>query len=157
MTKLKKVEYETQTVYDLEYGKKHWNTCKMRNTHCRTWNMARNSGIREILRNTDCSTWILARKEKNVENKTQILYDLEYGEKHWKTEKWKLHTEIPGIMRENWQMRKRRNSHSRTWNMARNTVKSIKWDTHTVGPEFPNIFIFPKARHWTWCLPSNQY
>jgi hypothetical protein len=44
--------------------------------------MARNSGTREILRNTDCSTWILARKLKNVENETQTIYDLEYGEKH---------------------------------------------------------------------------
>ena len=44
--------------------------------------MARNSVIREILRNTGCSTWIVARNLKNVENDTQTLYDLEYGEKH---------------------------------------------------------------------------
>ena len=43
--------------------------------------MARNSGISEILRNTDCSNWILAKKPKTVENETQTLYDLEYGEK----------------------------------------------------------------------------
>jgi hypothetical protein len=48
--------------------------------------VARKSGIREILRKTDCSTWISARKEKNVENETQTLNDLEYGEK---TEKLK--------------------------------------------------------------------
>ena len=32
--------------------------------------------------NKQCSTWILARKLKNVENETQTLYYLEYGEKH---------------------------------------------------------------------------
>jgi len=37
------MEYETQTLCDLEYGEKHGKTCKMRNTHCRTWNMARNT------------------------------------------------------------------------------------------------------------------
>ena len=28
-----------------------------------------------------CRTWIIARKMKNVENETQTLYELEYGEK----------------------------------------------------------------------------
>ena len=37
-------------------------TWKMRNTHCRTWNMA--------------------RKLKKVENETETLHDLEYGQKH---------------------------------------------------------------------------
>jgi hypothetical protein len=41
--KLKKVENETQTLYELEYGKKWWKTWKMRNAHCRTWNMTRNT------------------------------------------------------------------------------------------------------------------
>ena len=35
---------------------------KKRNTNVRTWNIARKSGIREILRNTDYSTWILGKK-----------------------------------------------------------------------------------------------
>jgi hypothetical protein len=47
------VENETQTLFDLEYGKKHSKTWKMRNAH---------SG-----------TWIMARKLKNVENGTQTL------------------------------------------------------------------------------------
>ena len=46
---------------DLEYGEKHGKTCKMRNTHCRTWKMARNSEKRE--------------KEKCK------LQDMEHGEK----------------------------------------------------------------------------
>ena len=49
------------TLYYLEYGKKHSKTWKMRNPHRRTWNMA--------------------RKLKNVENETQTLFDLEYGDK----------------------------------------------------------------------------
>ena len=33
------------------------------------------------MRNTHCRTWIMGRKLKKVENETQTLYDLEYGEK----------------------------------------------------------------------------
>ena len=33
------------------------------------------------MRNTHCRTWIVARKLKNVENETQALYDLKYSEK----------------------------------------------------------------------------
>ena len=31
------------------------------------------------------------------------------------------------------QIRKMTNSHGRTWNMARNTEKRAKWETHSVG------------------------
>ena len=40
---LKNVENETQTLFNLEYGEKHSKMWKMRNAHCRTWKMARNS------------------------------------------------------------------------------------------------------------------
>ena len=40
--KLKNVENETQTLYDLEYCEKLLKTWKMRNAHCGTWIMARN-------------------------------------------------------------------------------------------------------------------
>jgi hypothetical protein len=33
-------------------------------------------------------TWNMVKKLKNVENETQILLELEYGEKHSKT--WKM-------------------------------------------------------------------
>jgi hypothetical protein len=33
------------------------------------------------MRNSHGRTWIMARKQKNVENEKQTLYDLEYGEK----------------------------------------------------------------------------
>ena len=39
--KLKNVENNTQTIFDLENGRKHSKTGKMRNAHCMTWNMAR--------------------------------------------------------------------------------------------------------------------
>jgi hypothetical protein len=36
------------------------------------------------MKNTHYRNWIVARKLKNLENETETLYDLEYGEKHWK-------------------------------------------------------------------------
>ena len=39
--KLKIFENETHTLFHLEYGLQHSKTWKMRNSHCRTWNMAR--------------------------------------------------------------------------------------------------------------------
>ena len=63
--KRKKLQNETQTLYDLEYGQKQSKTWKMRNTHSRTW--------------------IMARKLKNVENETQTLFDLVCDKKQGKT------------------------------------------------------------------------
>ena len=37
----KHLENETQTLYDLENGKKHGRRWKIRNAHFRTWKMAR--------------------------------------------------------------------------------------------------------------------
>jgi hypothetical protein len=45
--KLKKLENETQTIFDLEYGDKHSKTWKMRNAHCMSWSMARKLKIME--------------------------------------------------------------------------------------------------------------
>jgi hypothetical protein len=50
--KLKNVENERQTLYDLEYEDKLWNTLKMRNEHYRTWNMARKLKIMENEKHT---------------------------------------------------------------------------------------------------------
>ena len=33
------------------------------------------------MRNKHCRNWIVERKLKNVENETQTVYDLEFGEK----------------------------------------------------------------------------
>ena len=54
----------------------------------------------------------MARKLKNVENETQILYNLEYGEKDWKA-------------------LKRRNVLSKTWYMERK-LKNVKNGTQTL-------------------------
>jgi len=37
----KNVKNETQTLFDLEFGKKHSKKWKMWNAHCRIWNIAR--------------------------------------------------------------------------------------------------------------------
>ena len=52
------------------------------------------------MRQKHCLTWNMGRKLKNVENETQTLFGLEYGEKHSKT--WK-----------------KGKAHCRTWTIAR--------------------------------------
>ena len=106
----------------MKYGEKHWkkenttvrleiwqensNTWKMKNRHCRTWNMA--------------------RKLKKVENEKHTLQDLEYGEKNRKT--WKMRSTHckSEIWRETLKTQKNRNTNCRTWNMERNTKKRRK-------------------------------
>ena len=87
LKKLKNVENETQNLYDLEYVEKHWKTWKTRNTHCRTWIVARNltwgkwkshiigpentlryTENRAKMENTHCRTWNMERKLTNKEN-----------------------------------------------------------------------------------------
>ena len=62
-----------------------------------------------------CLTWNMARKT----------------EKGWK---WEMHTLGTGMWHENWKSWKMRNTHSKKWNMLRNT-KNGKWEMHTVGSE----------------------
>ena len=50
--KLKNVENETQTLFDIEYKDKHSKTWKMRNAHLRTWSMARKLKIKENEKHT---------------------------------------------------------------------------------------------------------
>ena len=52
----------------------------MRNKHYKTWNMARNSENYKYEK--QFRTWIVARKKQKLENETQTLYEVEYGEKH---------------------------------------------------------------------------
>ena len=56
---------------DLEDGEKHGKTCKARNAHCKTWNMA--------------------RKLIYKENEKLTLQDLEYGETTDKRGKGETH------------------------------------------------------------------
>jgi hypothetical protein len=44
----KNVENDTQTLFDMEYGNKHSETWKMRNEQCRTWSIARKLKNMEI-------------------------------------------------------------------------------------------------------------
>ena len=84
---------------------------KMRNTHCRTWNVARTSEKRRNEKYTVLDLYY-REKRKNLQNETQTLYDLEYGQKQSKT--WKM-----------------RNTHSRTWIMARK-LKNMENETQTL-------------------------
>ena len=73
----------------------------MKNTHCRTWIMARKlknvenetetlyglENFREIQKtwgkkNAHSRTWSIARKQKIIENEKHTLQDVKYGEKH---------------------------------------------------------------------------
>ena len=68
--KRKKVENETQTRFDMEYGEKHSKTWKMGNAHCRIWNMAKKL---QIIKN---------EKLKIIKNEKHTLQGTEYCEKH---------------------------------------------------------------------------
>jgi len=122
----KNVKNEKQNLFDLEYGEKQWKWWKMRNAHCRTWNMVKKlkkfrkwkthtvgpGKWRETFKNVKNEKNPLARKLNNEKNETQTLFDMEYREKHWK--RWKM-----------------RNAHYRTWNMARK-LKIMENEKHTL-------------------------
>ena len=115
--------------------RENWKSWKMRNTHCRTWNMARKTEKGGKFRNVHCRTLNMSRKLKIIENVKHPLDDLINDEITEKPEKWEMHTVGPGIWRENWKSRKMRNTQLRTWNMARKTEK---------GNKFSNVY------SWTW-------
>ena len=107
--------------------RENWKSRKMRNTHFRAWNMARKTEKGGKFRNVHCRTWNMARKLKIMENEKHPLEDMKNDEITKKREKWEMHTEGPGIWRENWKSRKMRNTHFRAWNMARKTEKGGKF------------------------------
>ena len=129
---------------------------KMRNIHCRTWKRARNTQKLAKWEITTCRTWNMARKMKNVENDTQTLYHLEYGEKYWKW--WKMknaHCRTLNMARKlkSWIVR---NKYCRTWNMARNTEKLEKWELHTVGPGLWRENWKTWKMRWKHCMNWNM-
>ena len=69
----------------------------------------------------------MARILKIMEKKKQPLDDLKNDEITKTREKWEMHTEGPGICRENWKSRQMRNTQFRTGNMARKTEKGGKF------------------------------
>jgi co-chaperonin GroES (HSP10) len=105
----------------------NWKSRKMRNTHFRTWNMARKTEKGAKFRNVHCRTWNMARKLKIMENEKHPLDDMKNDEITEKREKWKMHTVGPWIWRENWKSRKMRNTDFRTWNMVRKTERGGKF------------------------------
>ena len=73
----------------------------MRNTHFRTCNMARKTEKVGKVRNVHCGTWNMARKLKIMENEKNPLDHLKNDKITEKREKGEMHTEGPGIWREN--------------------------------------------------------
>ena len=106
---------------------KNWKSLKMRNTHFWTWNMARKTEKSGKFRNVHYRTWNMARKLKIMENEKHPLDELKNDKITEKREKWEMHSVGPGIWQENWKSRKMRNTHFRTWNMARKTEKGGKF------------------------------
>ena len=79
--KLKITENEKYTLQDVKYDEETEKGGIFRKVHCRTWNMA--------------------RKLKIMENEKHPLDDLKNDEITKKREKGEMHTEGPGIWREN--------------------------------------------------------
>ena len=83
------------------------------------------------MKNTHCMTWIMERKLKNVENETQTLYDMEYGEKTENHEKWETQTLGHEIW---WETLKNLKNGTHTWIIARklktveNEMQSMTWN-----------------------------
>ena len=63
--------------------------------------MARKTEKGGIFRNVHCRTWNMARKLKIMENEKNPLDDLKNDETTKRREKCVMHTEGPGIWREN--------------------------------------------------------
>ena len=73
------------------------------------------------------------KKTENHGKWETSTWRLENDEITAKGEKWEMHTVGPGIWREKWKLRKMRNTHFRTWNMARKTEKGGYLEMSTVG------------------------
>ena len=63
--------------------------------------MARKTEKGFKFRNVQCRTWNMARKLKIMENEKNPLDDLKNDEITKRREKCEMHTEVPGIWREN--------------------------------------------------------
>ena len=76
--------------------------CKMRNAHCRNWNMVINVGNEKKMRNSQGRSWNMARNIENVENEKHTLQNPEYRKKTEKRGKEDTHTHTvgPGIWQE---------------------------------------------------------
>ena len=122
----------------------HWKTWKMRNSHCRTWNMVRKLKITENEKHP-LEMWKMTKSLKNMKNEKWTLQDLEYGKKTENQGKREIHTlgcEIRrgklknvenlemsivgrGIRQENWKSWKMRKIHLTTSKMTK-SLKNVK-------------------------------
>ena len=82
----------------------------MRNKHCKSWYLVKNTGNMQIEK-THYRTWNIGRKLKNLENETQTLFKL-----NWQ---------------ETLKMGKMRNAHCKTWSMVRK-MKIVENEKHTL-------------------------
>ena len=105
---MKNLKNNKYTLEDLEYGEKHWKKFTMRKTHCRTWNLAKNS---EEWEKWEIDTLGLEFGEKIEKGGNWDTHSLEHEiwkrniEKH---EKWEIHTVGPGMWWKNKQKKKNR-------------------------------------------------
>ena len=134
---LKNVENEKRTLSDLDYRVKYWKSFKMRNAHCLTWNMAKNTekhGPWEMhtvgpgiwkkwkswkMSNAHFMTWNIARGTEKRWKWEMHTLGPDHGEKPEKYAKWNTNTVWPGIFKKYWKTWKMRNSHYGTCNMMR--------------------------------------
>ena len=93
----------------------YWITWKLRKEHSKDMEYGVKNEKRGKWETHTIGYEIWLETLKNMKNEKCTLWDLEYGEK---IGKW--HT--------------MRNSHNRTWNMARNIEKGRKWAQNTVWP-----------------------
>ena len=150
--------------------RENWKSRKMRNTHFRKWNMARKTEKGGKFWNVRSRTWNMARKLKIMENEKLPLDDLKNNEITEKREKWEMHTERPGIWREKWKSRKMRNTHFRTWYMARKTenggkFRNIHSRTWNMARKLKNVKNETKTlfdleygeKHWKLWILRNEH
>jgi hypothetical protein len=141
MNKKTTVENETQTLYDVQYDK-HWKTWKMKNAHCRTWNMLRkltNNNKKKENHVIGPGLWRETWQTRKMRNSHGTTWNMERNNEKLKI--WETQTVGPSIWQQNWKTLKMSHNH---WNIARNTEKWLKWAMYSVGHGL-------KRENWKTC------
>ena len=132
-TSVKQEKWEMHTL-DPRLWRVYRKPWKVRNRHCRIWNMTRNTEKREKwemhtvdpgewwenwkswkIRNKHCRTWIMARNTQKLEKEKYTEEDLYYSEKTEKHGIWDKITVWRAKWRKTLKMAETRNAHCRTW------------------------------------------
>ena len=108
--------WHTRKMRNINYGEKHWKTCKIRNTHCRTWNMSR-----KLKKRGKCETHTIGSG---------------IWRENWQTRKIKNSHGMTCNMARNTEKRAKWNTNCRTWNMMRNSEKREILEINNIGPVF---------------------